>query len=73
MEQQIYVPVTEIQHDWEKGSEGQYGVSQVAHLTSMEQEKKDLLEVLASCSTSNQWSMLDAVARKVSKSTWSYK
>ena len=35
----------------------------------MEQEKKDLLEVLASCNTSNQWSMLDAVARKVSKST----
>ena len=34
----------------------------------MEQEKKDLLEALASCNTSNQWSMLDAVARKVSSS-----
>ena len=32
----------------------------------MEQAKSDLLEALSACNTSNQWSMLDAVAKKVS-------
>ena len=32
----------------------------------MEQAKSDLLEALSACNTSNQWAMLDAVAKKVS-------
>ena len=33
----------------------------------MEQEKLDILKALSECNTSNQWSMLDAVAKKVNK------
>ena len=34
-------------------------------IAAMEPDQIALLEALSSCSTSNQWSMLDAVARKV--------
>ena len=33
----------------------------------MEEEKLEILKALSLCSTSNQWSMLDAVAKKVNK------